>query len=168
MDRLAGLAGHRLEFQYPCRVPVWWGRMGEVGKDPGVVGVSGRRVVLRIPKQFKRVEALFARWFRAPKELRRPLDSMNSMVWELCDGSRTFAEICTILDATFQEDIAPVLERTTAALRQFELHNLLLLLEEPLNQRWQVGPGKTPEHQTLDELPEELNIDASPIEGEAP
>ena len=167
MDRLAGLSGHRLEHHYPCRVPVWWGRTGDVEKDPGIIGVSGRRVVIRIPKQFKRLEALFAKWFRAPRELRRPLDTMNSMVWELCDGSRTFAEICSVLDSTFQEAIAPVLERTTAALRQFEANNLMLILEEPLNQRWHVGPGKTPEHQVLGELSKELNIDATPLKGEA-
>ncbi|MGB1587284.1 MAG: hypothetical protein ACPHJD_00545 [Poseidonia sp.] len=92
---------------------------------------------------------------------------MNSMVWELCDGSRTFAEICAVLDSTFQEAIAPVLERTTAALRQFEANNLMLILEEPLNQRWHVGPGKTPEHQVLGELSKELNIDATPLKGEA-
>jgi hypothetical protein len=168
MEQLAGLENHPLAHQFPCRVPVWWGRYGDVEKDPYERGVSARKVVLRIPKQFKRFEGVLARWFRAPKELRRPLDAMNSLVWELCDGSRTFAEICMILDRTYQEAISPVLQRTTAALRLFESQHLMLLLEEPLEQRWRVGPGITPSHQQLETLDEALLIDVQPLVDEAP
>jgi hypothetical protein len=168
MDELAGLEEHPLTAQYPCRVPVWWGRYGDVERDPTLRGVSGRKVVLRIPKQFGRIERWFARVLRAPKEVRRPLDTMNSMLWELCDGSRTFADICGHLNDAFKENIAPVLHRTTAALHLLQSQNLLLMLDEPLNGRWFVGPGKTPEHQHLSPLNEELNIDVNPLEGETP
>ena len=168
MEHLAGLDEHPLAHQFPCRLPVWWGRFGEVEKDPSERGVSGRKVVLRIPKQFKRVEAFLARCFRAPKELRRPLDAMNSLLWELCDGSRTFAEVCVVLDQTYQEAISPVIQRTTAALRVFESQNLMLLLDEPLQQRWMVGPGTTPSHQNLDPLDVSLRIDAQRMDDEAP
>ena len=109
MGDLAGAENHPLAQQYPCRLPVWWGRHGEVEKDPMKSGVSGRLVVLRIPKQFRRFEGVLARLLKAPKEIRRPLDRMNSMLWELCDGSRTFVEICSVLDEVFKEEIAPVL-----------------------------------------------------------
>ena len=168
MDELAGLEEHPLSAQFPCRVPVWWGRYGEVERDPNIRGVSGRKVVLRIPKQFGRIGGWFARVLRAPKEVRRPLDSMNSMLWELCDGSRTFAEICTHLNDVFKENIAPVLHRTTAAFHLLQTQNLLLMLDEPLEQRWYVGPGRTPEHQQLAALNEELNIDVEPLVSEAP
>ena len=67
MDELAGLEEHPLSVQYPCRVPVWWGRYGDVERDPTLRGVSGRKVVLRIPKQFGRIERWFARVLRAPR-----------------------------------------------------------------------------------------------------
>ncbi|RJU96298.1 MAG: hypothetical protein DWC10_06815 [Candidatus Poseidoniales archaeon] len=90
------------------------------------------------------------------------------MLWELCDGSRTFVDICSVLDEVFKEDIAPVLHRTTAAIHLLQQNNLLLMLEEPLNNRWFVGPGITPGHQTLDDLPEGLEIDTRPLENECP
>ena len=74
---------------------------------------------------------------------------MNSLLWELSDGSRTFSEICRVMDEVFREEIAPVMQRTAAAIGLFQRNNLALMLEEPLNRRWTVGPGQTPEHQTL-------------------
>ncbi|DAC56692.1 MAG TPA: hypothetical protein D7I11_00410 [Candidatus Poseidoniales archaeon] len=168
MEELAGVDTHTLAEQYPCRTPVWWARIGPVQKDPGLRGVSGRRVVVRIPKQFGKIEGWIAALVRAPKELRRPFDTMNSMLWELCDGSRTFREVCQIMNEVFQEDIAPVLQRTTAAIGLLQSKNLMLMLEEPLNGRWTIGPGKSPEHQDLEEPSAELDYDWSMLEGEAP
>ena len=130
--------------------------------------MSGRRVILRIPKQFGRIEGWFANLLRAPREIRRPLDQMNSLLWELSDGSRTFGEICSVMDEVFREEIAPVMQRTAAAIGLFQRNNLALMLEEPLNRRWTVGPGQTPEHQTLAGLSDELNYDSSPMDGDAP
>ena len=168
MEGLAGLEDHPLASQYPCRTPVWWARIGDVHKDPSLVGVSGRKIVLRIPKQFGRIEGWFAKVLRAPKEIRRPLDQMNSLLWELCDGSRTFGEICEVMDEVFHENIAPVMQRTAAAIGLFQSNNLALMLEEPLNERWRVGPGKTPDHQTLTVPPEDHGYDCRPLDGEAP
>ena len=168
MADISGLEDHVLSLKYPCRTPVWWARHGDVGKDPGLPGASGRRIVLRIPKTFGRIEGFFARLLRAPKEVRRPLDTMNSMVWELADGSRTFAEMCTVLDDLFAEDIAPVLHRTALAIGVFQRQNLMLMLDEPLNRRWLVGPGCCPEHQTLAEPDPALNLDTGRIAGDAP
>ena len=44
----------------------------------------------------------------------------------------------------------------------------MLMLEEPLNQRWFIGPGRVPEHQVLGPVPESLQLDTKPIPGEAP
>ena len=75
---------------------------------------------------------------------------MNSMLWELCDGSRTFLDVCRVLNDVFAEDVAPVVSRTAMALAQLQRNNLLLMMDEPLNGRWSIGPGLTPDHQTLD------------------
>ena len=134
--------------------------LGRLRKDPNLPGVSGRRVVLRIPKQFGRIEGWFANLLRAPREIRRPLDQMNSLLWELSDGSRTFGEICGVMDEVFREEIAPVMQRTAAAIGLFQRNNLALMLDEPLNRRWTVGPGQTPEHQTLAGLSDDLDYDS--------
>ena len=78
---------------------------------------------------------------------------MNSMLWELCDGSRTFSEVCLVMNDVFQEDIAPVLQRSAAAIGLLQSKNLMLLLDEPLNGRWSVGPGKPPSIRTSKNQP---------------
>ena len=168
MEELAGMENHPLVDQYPCRTPVWWARTGEVNKDPTLRGVSGRRVILRIPKQFGRIEGKIASLLRAPTELRRPLDEMNSMLWELADGSRTFGEICHAMNDMFREEIAPVMQRTAAVIQQLKNNNLMLVLEAPLDACWFIGPGQTPEHQTLDDLPDDHAYDWTPMKDEAP
>ncbi len=167
MEDLAGVEDHPLFEQYPCRAPVWWARVGIVEKNPSLRGVSGRKVVLRIPKQFGRFEGWVASLLRAPKEIRRPLDAMNSLLWELGDGSRTFGEICTVMNDVFHEDIAPVIQRTATAIGLFQHNNLMLMLDEPLNKRWAIGPGRIPQHQTLNDLPEDHGYDWSVLEDEA-
>jgi hypothetical protein len=152
--------------KYPCRLPVWWGRYGEIGPHPEGTGISGRKIVIRIEKKFKKIESIFAKILRAPKELRRPLDKMNSLLWELCDGTRTFQDICEQLDSTYHEEIAPVVNRTTLGIGSLISNNLMLALDEPLNGKWNIGPGVTPAGQNLDDLDERLNIDISLLEGE--
>jgi len=165
---LSGLETHALALQYPCRLPVWWARHGEVAKDPHIRGVSGRNITIRIQKNFKRFEGLMARVLRAPKELRRPLDTMNSMLWELCDGSRTFVEICTVMNDVFQEEISPVVHRTAQALGLLQNHQLVLMLAEPLDGRWSVRPGVVPKNQELSELKEGHDYDLAALDGEMP
>ena len=106
--------------------------------------------------------------FASAPQIRRPLDQMNSLLWELSDGSRTFGEICGVMDEVFREEIAPVMQRTAAAIGLFQRNNLALMLDEPLNRRWTVGPGQTPEHQTLAGLSDDLDYDCSPMDGDAP
>ena len=152
--------------QYPCRLPVWWGRYGDIGPHPEGNGISGRKVVIRIEKKFKKIESIFAKVLRAPKELRRPLDTMNSLLWELCDGTRTFQEICKQLDSTYHEEIAPVVNRTTLGITALVSKNLMIVVDEPLGGKWSIGPGVTPSGQTLAPLDERMNIDCSLLDGE--
>ena len=135
---------------YPTRTPVWWARRGFVELNRNEPGVTGRLVVIRIWKESKNVKG-FARIFnllenlmfkitKGPKDLRRNLDDMNSLLWELCDGSRNFEEICKVMDEVFQEHISPVEERTAIALRQFESLGFLLMLKEKFDGSWPTGP----------------------------
>ena len=157
--QLSGIEGHPLKDKYPCRLPVWWGYIGEAESHPDVKGVTGRRVVLRIQKRFNRLERVLAKLLKAPKEVRRPLDSMNSMLWELCDGKNSFEDICTILDSVFHEDIAPVVERTRRGLESLKNQNLLTILDEKFTEKWEIGTGITPVNQSLGELDPLLGID---------
>ncbi|MCH1539906.1 MAG: hypothetical protein L7S56_00500 [Candidatus Poseidonia sp.] len=167
MQELAGIENHPMKGQYPCRLPVWWARHGSVHKDPNERGVSGRKIILQIVKNFKKFERWVAKILRAPKILRRPLDQMNSTLWELCDGSRTFAEICVVMNEMYQEEIAPVIARTSVAVSLLSSHNLMVVLEEPLNQRWRVGPGLIPEYHEL-EISENEAYDLELLAGETP
>jgi len=157
--KIIGIENHQWRDKYPCRLPVWWGNIGEIGAHPNVSGVTGRKVVLRIEKRFSRIEKFMARILRAPKEVRRPLDSMNSVLWELCNGKNTFEEICKYLDSTFHEDIAPVVERTKRGIEQLKSQNLVTVLDDEFSNKWQIGRGITPPNQTLAPLDSELNID---------
>lgn len=150
---------------YPVRMPVWWARRGPVGPHPNVPGVSGRFIVVRHAKKFGWFERILAKIFRAPPELRRPLDDMNSLVWELCNGQRTFDEICEHLDSTFHERISPVRERTTATISRMAQLGYIGLLPEPFDNRWSLSPGIDPSGK-LDEPPESFNLDWEPISGD--
>ena len=156
---LIGIEEHRYYGKYPCRLPVWWGYKGESGVHPDVKGVTGRRIILRIEKRFTRIERLMAKILRAPKEVRRPLDMKNSLLWELCNGRNTFEEICDFLNSTFHEDISPVVERSTRGIELLKSQNLVTILDTPFNEKWSIGPGVTPKNQNLKELDDELGID---------
>lgn len=133
--------------------------MGETGPHGDAEGVSGKMIILRIEKKFTRFEGLLARLLRAPKEVRRPLDTMNSMLWELCDGSRDFQSVCAAMDACFNEDIAPVVERTAAGIDAMKSRNLMTTLSQPYSKKWNIGPGIAPSHQHLSEPGDESDYD---------
>ena len=156
---LSGIDGHSLKDKYPCRLPVWWGYIGEPGPYPDIKGITGRRVVLRIQKRFNRIERILAKLLKAPKEVRRPLDSMNSLLWELCNGENRFEDICKILDSVFHEDISPVVERTRRGIENLKSQNLLTVLDERFTGKWSIRSGVTPFNQTLEELDPKLGID---------
>jgi len=114
---------------YPTRLPVNWYTKEPIGKHPDIPGITGQSVVIVIEKKFNRFEKILVKIFRAPETLERPLDDMNSLFWELMDGSRTFEEICDIMDGIFHERIAPVSERLSLSLENFLKLNLVILVE---------------------------------------
>ena len=153
-----GLDEHEYAGLYPCRLPVWWGYYGDEGVHPSIRGINGKSVVLRIEKRFNRIERIMAKLFRAPREVRRPLDVKNSMLWQLCDGTRNFQEVCIVLDSLYHEDISPVIDRTTAGINLLKSKNLMTVLSEPFTGKLGIKPGIIPENQTLKTLDDELGI----------
>ncbi len=137
-------SGGRYVGKYPTRLPVWWGRSGPAGPHPELDGIQGQRVTIRFLKRFNWFERMLHRLLGGSKEIRRPFDDLNSLLWELCDGSRIFLEIVELLDVTFQERIAPARLRTEAALRQFEHLGLICVLSEPFQHKWSIAPEEDP------------------------
>lgn len=141
---------HPLHGYLPVRAPVWWGWRGEVAKRCTDEAHSGRPVVLRIEKQFTRFERVLAKLFRAPNEVLRPLDPMNSLIWELADGQHDFQSIVQHLNDAFHEEATPVVERSTAAVRGFVALGVMKLLPDGAKPAWSIEPGRVPEGQTLE------------------
>ena len=155
---ISGVNDHVMHGKYPCRLPVWWGYYGDIGVKPELKHISGRKVILRIEKRFNRFEKILAKLFRAPREVRRPLDEKNSMLWQLCDGTRKFEEICEILDSLYHEDIAPVIHRTAAGINLLKGKNLMTILNEEFTGKWSIEKGVTPTNQKLEPLDDKLGI----------
>ncbi len=118
---------------YPTRAPVQWYRTDK--------GQEGATVVIVIEKQFSRMESLIAKVLRAPAELRRPLDIMNSTLWELMDGKHSFEEIASEMDALYNEAIAPSEERCGSSIEKFVDLNLAIIRTSPINGEWDVYPS---------------------------
>lgn len=134
---------------FPTRAPVWWGRRGPAGPHPERSGVTGRQIVIRISKTLSGFEALLSRILRAPNEVRRPMDDMNSVLWELMDGTNQFREICLLMDATFHERIAPVDERLQASLNQLVSDGLAIVRHTPFKGEWNISSRYDPSGKLL-------------------
>ena len=113
----------------PIRLPVDWEYRGEAGIHPEIEGITGKEVVLLIEKRFTRFEKILAKILRAPKVVRRSMHYTQSMLWELIEGERNFAEICQIMDSLYHEDIAPVNDRIKAYLEVFVRLNVATVLK---------------------------------------
>ncbi len=133
-----------LNGSFPVRAPVWWGRRGENEGGDLAEGTTGRFVVLAHHKKFRRFEGIIARMLRAPRTLRRPLDDMNSYLWELCDGQREFEEIVSLMDARFDEKVAPASDRCEAALKQLGEKGFIVFSKRPFEGHWDLAPGIDP------------------------
>ena len=66
------------------------------------------------------------------------------------------------MDATFNEDIAPPVDRTASGIDALKSRNLMAFLSEPFTGKWSISPGETPKHQTLAEADERRGYDIKP------
>ena len=156
---LSTVEQHPWAKMYPTRLPVWWCRTGESKSHPDLEGVTGKTVILRFEKKFGRIEKIAAKLFRAPKELRRPLLDKNSVLWELCNGKRTFEEICQHMSETYHEEVSPVVHRTQAGLQVFINLNVLRSVSDSSSINWNTKPGHIPPNQQLDDVTFEVDLE---------
>ena len=66
------------------------------------------------------------------------------------------------MDSTFNEDIAPAVDRTAAGIDALKSRNLMTLLREPFTGKWLISPGTTPKNQTLAKVDENRKFDVEP------
>ena len=156
---LSTIEQHPWAKMYPTRLPVWWCRTGESKSHPDLEGVTGKTVILRFEKKFGRIEKIAAKLFRAPKELRRPLLDKNSVLWELCNGKRTFEEICQHMSETYHEEVSPVVHRSQAGLQVFINLNVLRLVSDSSSVNWNTKPGHIPPNQQLGNVTFEVDLE---------
>ncbi len=102
----------------PIRTDVNWEYFGPSGPHPDLDGVSGKRVRILQSKKLTRFERIIAGILNAPENVNRDLDDLNSLLWELMDGTRTFDEICFLMESNFHERILPTRERVLASIDQ--------------------------------------------------
>lgn len=90
-------------------------------------GITDKQVIIVINKDFSYLEGFIARITGAPKILKRPLDYLNSALWELIDGNRTIFQISQIMEECYGEDIIPANHRCKASISRFLELNLIIL-----------------------------------------
>ena len=102
----------------PRRAPVDW-------------EIENGRVVIVYPKDFNRFERWLHRFLGGPTIIRRPLDKMGTDIWKLCDGRHMILDICNFMDAKYQEEMEPVLDRVKQFLEMLAVRNLIILGTDP-------------------------------------
>ena len=81
------------------------------------------------------------------------MDDMNSVLWELLDGTIQFREICHIMDATFHERISPADERVRASVNQLVSDGLIIVRQTPFKGEWNISPRYDPSGKLLPPSP---------------
>ncbi|MBN1390355.1 MAG: PqqD family peptide modification chaperone [Candidatus Thermoplasmatota archaeon] len=66
------------------------------------------RVVLEYPKNFNRLERQLHKVLKGPKNIRRPLDEVGTLLWEMSDGEHSLVEIYLEQQKRFHERVEPV------------------------------------------------------------
>lgn len=102
----------------PIRADIDWEFFGPSGPHPDIDGVCGKRVRIIQAKNLTRLERIIAGIVKGPETVKRELDDLNSLLWELMDGSRTFDEICFLMEHNFHERILPTRERVLSSIDQ--------------------------------------------------
>ena len=91
-------------------------------------------IALLYKKNFKRFEGWLYRRLGGPDHIRRPLDHMGTVIWGMCDGSRTVEDIAFEADRQFKEEIAPALARVSKFVTMLQERNLVFLFKQPVSE----------------------------------
>ena len=97
-------------------------------------------VTLRHEKTMSRLEKLISKIFNAPKEILRPLDEMNSYLWNIMDGTRNLNQIILEMETKFQEKIMPVEERVTKSILNFIRLGFVVIVMNSDEIVWDIEP----------------------------
>ena len=66
------------------------------------------------------------------------------------------------MDEVFKENIAPAVDRTASGIESLKSRNLMTVLQEPFAGKWNIGPGQTPQNQTLNTGEQSIKYDIEP------
>ena len=66
------------------------------------------------------------------------------------------------MDDVFKENVAPAVDRTASGIESLKRRNLMTILQEPFNEKWDIGPGQTPQNQTLQTGETTIQYDTQP------
>tara|TARA_S200000501_G_scaffold153244_1_gene144417 strand:+ start:11570 stop:11962 length:393 start_codon:yes stop_codon:yes gene_type:complete len=114
----------------PIRLPCMWEHGISYGTPDRILeehGISDKQVVIFIEKDFTRLEHLLSKLTGAPRLLRRPLDRLNSALWDLIDGNRPLSQIIQIMEYCYDEEIIPARQRCSESISQLIELNLVEL-----------------------------------------
>ncbi len=65
-------------------------------------------IVLEYPKNLSRFERKINRLIKGPETIRRPLDEVGTLLWEMSDGNHSLLEIYLKEQETFHERVEPL------------------------------------------------------------
>ncbi|MGA1794124.1 MAG: hypothetical protein ACMUHM_09240 [Thermoplasmatota archaeon] len=86
------------------------------------------KVVLEYPKNFNRLEKKLHKILKGPENIRRPLDEVGTLLWEMSDGDHCLAEVYLKQQKMFHERVEPV-DKVVGGLLETMLKLGLLQLE---------------------------------------
>lgn len=88
-------------------------------------------IVLKYPKDFNSFERFLNRFIKGPEEIRRPLDDVGTLLWEMSDGEHSLLEIYLRQQNRFHERVEPVDKVVGSLLETFlKLHLMRLEYRE--------------------------------------
>ncbi|MGA1821131.1 MAG: hypothetical protein ACMUIG_01230 [Thermoplasmatota archaeon] len=100
---------------YPVRAEVKW------KKRKGLI-------TLQYPKDFNRFERFLHRFLGGPADIKRPLDEVGTLLWEMSDGKHSLLEIYMEEQERFHERVEPV-DKVVGGLLEIMLSLHLMTLD---------------------------------------
>ncbi len=100
------------------------------------------KVVLEYPKNFNRFERALHKVLKGPESIKRPLDEVGTLLWEMSDGEHSLLEIYLEEQKRFHEKVEPV-DKVVGGLLEAMLKLGLLQLDHRPNGKRQTPRKKT-------------------------
>jgi hypothetical protein len=91
------------------------------------------KIVLEYPKNFSRMEARLHKIIKGPETIKRPLDEVGTLLWEMSDGEHDLVEIYMAQQERFHERVEPVDKVVGGLLETMLKMGLMQLDHRPLD-----------------------------------